>query len=805
MLAKTSTFLGPSSFFRGTGGTPSLVLSLNAFGFSGSNTWFDSSKLNNDGHTDGYISYSNEVGGSFNFDGTSSYFFFERQTYNIDEGLSYGVFAASNFITSIVPGDWSTKQAVSQESYTGKIKLTFQRGVNPGGIICGFTEDPNVPGNNYNKLKYGFYLQTPSVLSVVEGNDFNVNLTYGTYSEANVYSIVYDGKTVKYYVDGNEFYKSSTTPSNPLYLYATFNGNDLGVVNVEFGPYVEAIPLETSEYTVEAWFKSNSYSGSEQGPLISWGSLYSPNYSNVLRLNDNGFIHYWWANDIYATFTGTQSMITDNWYYVASTYDGTYRKIYLNGIQVALDTPLTPPSVNDMTTLRVGYDGLNYFDGKISKAKITTKALAAGTILSNFNSDKIRHGYEFGSMVLGGTSSFALSTSAGSKGSYVFGSNDYTLEGFFKCATYSDYSGIVGTRNYTGETGIAINLTNTGLIRFLVEGSYHDSATISTNKWYHVALSRVSGTTSCYINGEYTWEFTDITSYSGEYVVIGKYYTNEDQGFYFNGIISNVRLINGVGLYSGTASFEIPTTQLQATNETELLIISQKTSPAVDVSGKLHVVTNNSIGWTSSLPIFQITEFEYLNFSTTAGLATYGDEVTVISNYLYLTPATNNRTGNVYTNTATNYNRDFTLTWNFECGNGDGADGFCVQWTSVNNTFGLGGGGVGRISGSGTIAAISFQTYNGNLIYTQTGTDVAVFNFTNAFRQNLYYWLYYNHAASTIEIFWSSTNTKPGGSPNVTLTSVVFDSNNYYFGFGAATGALNDEHILKSMKMVFDI
>ena len=73
---------------------------------------------------------------------------------------------------------------------------------------------------------------------------------------------------------------------------------------------------------------------------------------------------------------------------------------------------------------------------------------------------------------------------------------------------------------------------------------------------------------------------------------------------------------------------------------------------------------------------------------------------------------------------------------------------------------------------------------------------------TNAisWRQNVYYWLDYNHSAQTCNIFYSTSNSKPG-SANHTFSSFVFDTGSYYLGFGAATGGATDNHILKSMSM----
>jgi hypothetical protein len=128
------------------------------------------------------------------------------------------------------------------------------------------------------------------------------------------------------------------------------------------------------------------------------------------------------------------------------------------------------------------------------------------------------------------------------------------------------------------------------------------------------------------------------------------------------------------------------------------------------------------------------------------------------------------------------------------------ADGFCLQWTTTNNTNGSGGGGVGYLSSAAQ--AFTFLTYSNQLFrwyannviqFTQTGQD---------FQRNLYYWADYNHSASTMKIYYSTTATKPA-SVTFSLTGFSFEPTSYYIGFGAATGGANANHILRSMKLTF--
>ena len=194
-------------------------------------------------------------------------------------------------------------------------------------------------------------------------------------------------------------------------------------------------------------------------------------------------------------------------------------------------------------------------------------------------------------------------------------------------------------------------------------------------------------------------------------------------------------------------------------------------------------------------------EFNYPNFSSVAGL-TQVSTAGVSGDLLYLTFAVNGDVGNVYRSTAIPYNRNFSFEWNFECvgGSTPPADGFCLQWTTTNNTNGTAGGGVGYLSSA--VQAFTFLTYT-NQLFRWYANDVAQLDVSGQdFQRNLYYWADYNHSASTMKIYYSTTSTKPV-AVNYSLTGFSFDPTSYYIGFGAATGGANANHILRSMKLTF--
>jgi hypothetical protein len=87
-----------------------------------------------------------------------------------------------------------------------------------------------------------------------------------------------------------------------------------------------------------------------------------------------------------------------------------------------------------------------------------------------------------------------------------------------------------------------------------------------------------------------------------------------------------------------------------------------------------------------------------------------------------------------------------------------------------------------------------FDWYKNNVVQTTVGSQ--------NFYRNLFFWADYNHAASTMNIYFNTIYSKPA-SANFSLTSFSFDSANYFIGFGAATGGANENHILRSMKLTF--
>ena len=144
------------------------------------------------------------------------------------------------------------------------------------------------------------------------------------------------------------------------------------------------LPVGNSSYTQSVWFKPNVVSGG--GGLVGWGDYGSSRRTNALRLYENsgGFRHYWWGADL--DCTGAQCPIsTGTWYHVASTWDGTTRKLFVNGVLKRSDTP----GANNATAanFHIGKTCCSeFFNGLIDDVAIYTRALSAGEVAELANS-----------------------------------------------------------------------------------------------------------------------------------------------------------------------------------------------------------------------------------------------------------------------------------------------------------------------------------------------------------------------------------------------------------------------------------
>jgi hypothetical protein len=206
-----------------------------------------------------------------------------------------------------------------------------------------------------------------------------------------------------------------------------------------------------------------------------------------------------------------------------------------------------------------------------------------------------------GSFNLNGTSQYL---SIASNAAFAFGTGDYTIEGWFYTTSNSGRLWFFDTNTDN------VDLNGNGGI-FYWNGSQYQSATntvINLNTWQHIALVRASGTITLYVDGVSVMSQSGIgyDSSSNRALEIG--YSSSQGNGYFNGRISNFRIVKGTAVY--TANFTPATQPLYPITNTVLCIRPQNSGTLLtDYSAAPLTVTNNgAVTYNSATPFIFVKD-----------------------------------------------------------------------------------------------------------------------------------------------------------------------------------------------------
>lgn len=172
-----------------------------------------------------------------------------------------------------------------------------------------------------------------------------------------------------------------------------------------------------------------------------------------------------------------------------------------------------------------------------------------------------------------------------------FGSGDFTIEYYVNHSVIKNYSGLVGP--VIGESSFSINTFTyaDGSMGVTLIGSgvqiLTSAGVFVVNRFQHVALVRSSGTTTLYVDGvsKGTFVSSDSMRFCGS---SGSHIGSTHGTGYFNGYISNVRVVKGTAVY--TSNFTPSTTPLTAISGTSLLIKGEN-GQIVDSARKSNLLT----------------------------------------------------------------------------------------------------------------------------------------------------------------------------------------------------------------------
>lgn len=462
-------------------------------------------------------------------------------------------------------------------------------------------------------------------------------------------------------------------------------------------------PTANTDFTIEAWVYLTATPGATNAQIVGAGE-YGTDADWVLNINSSLTVQIY-VQSSNVTYTGG-TVTLNTWNHIAVSRSGTASnnfRVFVNGTGTSYSVNNTLVGVGNRV-LSIGADqngDESNITGYISNLRMingtalytanftpSTTALTAvaNTSLLTCHSSRLVDGSSndadisvngnvtastfapFDKTVLSGTigdnsiffngSSALVSLTAASTFS-DFGTGDFTVE----CWAYRTGAGtgnrvIIGRGiSSVGAINWVLRWASTGNLQLILNTSSNTPSTVHDysyafplNTWVHLAVTRSGTTSKLFVDGTEVSSTTNSTNVNsaGNTPVIGG---DSVQGSYFQGYISNVRVVKGSAVYSG--SFTRPTGALTAVSGTSLLtarsvIFEDLTSNVTVSSTNATISIFNPFGTTGSIPgslYFDGTN-DYLTIPASAALNVFGGDFTIecwfnpisfnASNYNYL-------------------------------------------------------------------------------------------------------------------------------------------------------------------------
>lgn len=123
---------------------------------------------------------------------------------------------ASDLAIAQPAGAWGTAGVYSSESFTGAAAVSFAGVGVASDIMVGLNSDP-ATDDSWTSLDFAFYLASVGVVQIYESGNFVVEIA-ASGSETASCAITYDGRNVRYYVNGSLVRTVATTAGRTFWL-----------------------------------------------------------------------------------------------------------------------------------------------------------------------------------------------------------------------------------------------------------------------------------------------------------------------------------------------------------------------------------------------------------------------------------------------------------------------------------------------------------------------------------------------------------------------------------------------------------
>ena len=329
-----------------------------------------------------------------------------------------------------------------------------------------------------------------------------------------------------------------------------------------------SVPVIKKKLTVSAWVYPRSYPTERACLLVGHSS-----WAYFLSLNSDGSLNSYWYNTTPAGYhsSGAGTVPLNTWSYLTATWDGSYTRLYVNGIEKN-KIVVTGDGVQP-TGYYIGAEGTGRrFDGKIDEMRIYNYARTQKQILEDMNAGrpaskspvgywKFDEGYGTSTSDSGlgnndGTITGATWTNAGKLGKalsfdgddlvstslYISSANDFTLSAWINKTSDTGHNTIIGSW-----IPWIWKITNkaVGFTTYInsIEANVIANTNAEYNEWTHLAVR--------YIYSEDKVKFYNNGAPDGESVLLGKLnvasnlvYVGGYPSWKFHGLIDEVKVFN---------------------------------------------------------------------------------------------------------------------------------------------------------------------------------------------------------------------------------------------------------------------
>jgi hypothetical protein len=248
------------------------------------------------------------------------------------------------------------------------------------------TADPQVEDKLWND-NGGIKVSAGTLAFNISTRDTEENIiTTSPTNPEGEYTIAYGTDTQDLYVwNGTVWYKFTDDQLFSNTYSLSFDGTD---DYIDLGTSSSLNP--TSALTISAWVRAdthNSTAGTYDAIYNSSKDAGRATTGFVLCATENKWYCYYYSGTTWYGVASDSNLVTGQWYHLASTWDGSTAKLYVNGSVQTSTLSLSSISYSTATSAKIGsyYTG-NYLDGLIDEVSLFDSALSASDITNIYNS-----------------------------------------------------------------------------------------------------------------------------------------------------------------------------------------------------------------------------------------------------------------------------------------------------------------------------------------------------------------------------------------------------------------------------------